>query len=169
VQLIFGDCRAVGGSYLIPVTASKHTDIATASIAFGATNICAARSKCLEQPTPKRRRLTTGLKVVLHNWKLYQSLDGLRSKPCVVRYPRFRMTRSCPASERGIASPTVIDEHIGARIRLRRMMLGLPMTQVAKELGISFQQLEKYERASPSYSLHGRDSLAGMVQTSGIT
>jgi transcriptional regulator with XRE-family HTH domain len=58
------------------------------------------------------------------------------------------MTRAQPASERGIASPTVIDAHVGTRIRLRRMMLGLPMTQVAKELGISFQQLEKYERAS---------------------
>jgi transcriptional regulator with XRE-family HTH domain len=50
-------------------------------------------------------------------------------------------------SPAGNASPKIIDVHVGSRIRLRRMMLGLSMTQVAKDLGISWQQLRKYERA----------------------
>jgi transcriptional regulator with XRE-family HTH domain len=56
------------------------------------------------------------------------------------------------ASPTGNASPTIIDVHVGNRIRLRRMMLGLPMARVAKSLGISWQQLRKYERASDRIS-----------------
>jgi transcriptional regulator with XRE-family HTH domain len=43
--------------------------------------------------------------------------------------------------------PTIIDAHVGNRIRLRRTTLGLPMTVVAKNLGVSWQQLGKYEQA----------------------
>jgi transcriptional regulator with XRE-family HTH domain len=58
------------------------------------------------------------------------------------------MTRSRPASPNGNEKATPIDAHVGNRIRLRRMMLGLPMTQVAKNLGVSWQQLRKYEQAT---------------------
>jgi transcriptional regulator with XRE-family HTH domain len=51
------------------------------------------------------------------------------------------------ASPNRTASPTIIDAHVGYRIRLRRMSLGLPMTQLAKHLGVSWQQLRKYEQA----------------------
>jgi transcriptional regulator with XRE-family HTH domain len=51
------------------------------------------------------------------------------------------------ASPNGNAKPTPIDAHVGNRIRLRRMVLGLPMTEVAKNLGVSWQQLGKYEQA----------------------
>lgn len=37
------------------------------------------------------------------------------------------------------------DKHIGELIKLRRMVLGLTQSNVAAELGISFQQLQKYE------------------------
>jgi transcriptional regulator with XRE-family HTH domain len=57
------------------------------------------------------------------------------------------MTRSRSATENGITSPTFIDAHVGNRIRLRRMTLGLPMTELAKNLGVSWQQLGKYEQA----------------------
>ena len=58
------------------------------------------------------------------------------------------MTRSRPVTENGDAKPTPIDAHVGNRIRLRRMVLGLPMKKVAKNLGVSWQQLGKYERAT---------------------
>jgi len=51
------------------------------------------------------------------------------------------------ASPNETTSPTIIDMHVGNRIRLRRMALGLPMTEVAKNLGVSWQQLGKYEQA----------------------
>jgi transcriptional regulator with XRE-family HTH domain len=56
------------------------------------------------------------------------------------------------ASPTGNTSPTIIDVHVGNRIRLRRMSLGVPMTQVAKSIGISWQQLGKYERGSDRIS-----------------
>lgn len=42
---------------------------------------------------------------------------------------------------------TAIDEHIGQRIQLRRVMLGLSQKDLAKVCGISFQQIQKYEVA----------------------
>jgi transcriptional regulator with XRE-family HTH domain len=98
---------------------------------------------CGGHPSPKIRH-----KGCLLQSEVVYGVHDIRSKTRAVRRLGFCMTRAHPASERRIASPTVIDAHVGTRIRLRRMMLGLPMTQVAKELGISFQQLEKYERAS---------------------
>jgi transcriptional regulator with XRE-family HTH domain len=38
-----------------------------------------------------------------------------------------------------------VDEHVGARIRLRRTMLGQTQEQLAAPLGISYQQIQKYE------------------------
>jgi transcriptional regulator with XRE-family HTH domain len=40
---------------------------------------------------------------------------------------------------------TEVDRAIGERIRARRQELGLPQTHVAEQVGISFQQLQKYE------------------------
>ena len=40
------------------------------------------------------------------------------------------------------------DKHVGRRIRERRMVLGLSQTDLADGLGISFQQLHKYEKGS---------------------
>jgi transcriptional regulator with XRE-family HTH domain len=38
------------------------------------------------------------------------------------------------------------DDHVGARVRERRITLGLTQPQLAKALGVTFQQLHKYER-----------------------
>ena len=38
------------------------------------------------------------------------------------------------------------DERVGAQIRLRRLQLGLSQTKVAEASGITFQQLQKYEK-----------------------
>ncbi len=43
-------------------------------------------------------------------------------------------------------SPNPIDVHVGSRIRLRRAILGLSQEKLAEELGITFQQVQKYER-----------------------
>jgi transcriptional regulator with XRE-family HTH domain len=59
----------------------------------------------------------------------------------------MRMTHSGSATKNGNAKPSPIDAHVGNRIRLRRVTLGLPMTEVAKNLGVSWQQLGKYEQA----------------------
>ncbi len=43
--------------------------------------------------------------------------------------------------------PNPIDIHVGARVRLRRHLLGMNQTKLAGAIGVSYQQLQKYERA----------------------
>ena len=44
--------------------------------------------------------------------------------------------------------PNPIDIHVGARVRLRRNLFGLSQTDLGKMLGITFQQIQKYERGT---------------------
>ncbi|WP_375414124.1 helix-turn-helix domain-containing protein [uncultured Bradyrhizobium sp.] len=46
-----------------------------------------------------------------------------------------------------LRSPTDIDRQIGARIRLYRNVRGYTQERLAKAVGITFQQLQKYELA----------------------
>jgi transcriptional regulator with XRE-family HTH domain len=39
-----------------------------------------------------------------------------------------------------------IDQHVGARLRALRIMRGVTQTQLAKAAGLTFQQVQKYER-----------------------
>lgn len=40
-----------------------------------------------------------------------------------------------------------VDQHIAKRLQLRRVMLGMTQTDLAKKCGVSFQQIQKYETA----------------------
>ena len=42
--------------------------------------------------------------------------------------------------------PHPIDVHVGSRVRLRRTLLGLNQTQLGERLGITYQQVQKYEQ-----------------------
>lgn len=43
-------------------------------------------------------------------------------------------------------SPHPIDVHVGGRVRLRRMMLGMSQDKLGEALGLTFQQVQKYEK-----------------------
>jgi len=45
-------------------------------------------------------------------------------------------------------SPAAVDIHVGARVRMRRRFLGLNQTALAEALGLTFQQVQKYERGA---------------------
>ena len=45
-----------------------------------------------------------------------------------------------------LRKPSHVDAHVGSRIRLRRKLLGLSQQQLAQRLGLTFQQVQKYER-----------------------
>ncbi len=45
-------------------------------------------------------------------------------------------------------SPNPIDIHVGSRVRLRRMMLGMSQEKLGEALGITFQQIQKYEKGT---------------------
>ena len=44
--------------------------------------------------------------------------------------------------------PNPIDIHVGSRIRLRRTMLGMSQEKLGESLGITFQQIQKYENGA---------------------
>ena len=50
------------------------------------------------------------------------------------------------ASRTGIPNP--IDVHVGSRVRLRRTLLGLSQEKLGEALGLTFQQVQKYERGA---------------------
>lgn len=68
---------------------------------------------------------------------------------------RGRPRKSAAASERrkkaerlpaGVANP--VDVHVGARIRLRRTLLGMSQEKLGDGVGLTFQQIQKYERGA---------------------
>ncbi|MCT7665146.1 helix-turn-helix domain-containing protein [Shinella kummerowiae] len=44
--------------------------------------------------------------------------------------------------------PNPIDIHVGSRVRLRRTMLGMSQEKLGESLGITFQQIQKYEKGT---------------------
>ncbi len=44
--------------------------------------------------------------------------------------------------------PNPVDIHVGGRIRLRRMMNGLSQERLGEQLGLTFQQIQKYEKGA---------------------
>ena len=42
--------------------------------------------------------------------------------------------------------PNPVDVHVGSRVRMRRIILGMSQQRLAKELSVTFQQIQKYER-----------------------
>lgn len=58
-----------------------------------------------------------------------------------------------------------IDKHVGDRIRLRRKMLKMTQTDLAELLGISFQQVQKYERGSNRIGCSRLYELSLILQT----
>ncbi|MDD4616878.1 MAG: helix-turn-helix domain-containing protein [Alphaproteobacteria bacterium] len=43
-------------------------------------------------------------------------------------------------------NPDPVDIHVGSRLRMRRNLVGLSQEQLGKSLGLTFQQIQKYER-----------------------
>lgn len=44
--------------------------------------------------------------------------------------------------------PNPVDAHVGSRVRLRRTLLGLSQDKLSEALGVTFQQVQKYENGS---------------------
>ena len=60
-----------------------------------------------------------------------------------------KKTRAKPRRRRRTVledGPREIDVHVGQRVRQRRVLCGLSQTELANAIGLTFQQLQKYER-----------------------
>ena len=58
--------------------------------------------------------------------------------------------------------PTTVDAHVGSRIRALRKQLGISQEHLAERLGLSFQQVQKYERGT------NRVSASKLYETAGV-
>ena len=47
-----------------------------------------------------------------------------------------------------IRTPKPVDMHVGSRVRMRRLMLGISQEELADALDLSFQQVQKYEKGA---------------------
>lgn len=48
--------------------------------------------------------------------------------------------------EKGSRRPNPIDVHVGSRVRLQRMLRGISQEKLGEKLGLTFQQIQKYEK-----------------------
>ncbi len=48
--------------------------------------------------------------------------------------------------ERNARRANLVDSHVGSRVRLRRMLLGMSQEKLGESLGLTFQQVQKYEK-----------------------
>jgi transcriptional regulator with XRE-family HTH domain len=60
--------------------------------------------------------------------------------------------------------PNPIDKHVGSRVRMRRMMLGMSQTNLADAFGLTFQQVQKYEKGTNRISASRLQQTAHVLQ-----
>ncbi len=61
--------------------------------------------------------------------------------------------------------PNPIDIHVGSRVRLRRMMLGMSQEKLGEQLGITFQQIQKYEKGTNRIGASRLQHIARVLST----
>ena len=47
-----------------------------------------------------------------------------------------------------IKAPNPVDKYVGSRVRMRRIMLGMSQERLGEALGLTFQQIQKYEKGT---------------------
>lgn len=59
--------------------------------------------------------------------------------------------------------PNPIDVHVGSRVRLRRTLLGMSQEKLGQAIGLTFQQVQKYERGANRIGASRLFDLAGVL------
>ncbi|MGA0606073.1 helix-turn-helix domain-containing protein [Phenylobacterium sp. VNQ135] len=62
-------------------------------------------------------------------------------------------------------APNPVDRHVGLRIRMRRKELGMSQERLAESIGLTFQQVQKYERATNRVSASKLWEMARVLRT----
>lgn len=62
--------------------------------------------------------------------------------------------------------PSPVDRHIGNRVRTRRAMLGMSQEKLAEALGLTFQQIQKYEKGTNRIGASRLLQIAGILDVS---
>jgi transcriptional regulator with XRE-family HTH domain len=64
----------------------------------------------------------------------------------------------------GRKTPNPTDRYVGARVRMRRLMLGMSQTALGNSLGVTFQQVQKYEKGTNRIGASRLQQIAGSLQ-----
>src|SRR5205085_8334336 len=67
-------------------------------------------------------------------------------------------------SKMAMKVPNPVDKHVGSRVRMRRMMLTMSQDEVGDALGLTFQQVQKYERGTNRISASRLQQSAHILQ-----
>jgi transcriptional regulator with XRE-family HTH domain len=63
-----------------------------------------------------------------------------------------------------VKSPNPIDIHVGSRVRMRRLLVGMSQGKLAEQLGVTFQQVQKYEKGTSRISASRLQSIANVFE-----
>src|ERR1700757_3104017 len=63
-------------------------------------------------------------------------------------------------------APNPIDKHVGSRVRMRRMMLSMSQEKLGDALGLTFQQVQKYEKGTNRIGASRLQDIASIQQVS---
>ncbi|MDZ7824003.1 MAG: helix-turn-helix domain-containing protein [Ahrensia sp.] len=66
-------------------------------------------------------------------------------------------------SDKNKKVPNPIDIHVGSRVRLRRTMVGMSQEKLGESLGITFQQVQKYEKGTNRVGASRLQNIAGIL------
>lgn len=61
-------------------------------------------------------------------------------------------------------SPNPIDKHVGSRVRMRRMMLSMSQEKLGDAIGLTFQQVQKYEKGTNRMGSSRLQQIANVLQ-----
>ena len=61
-------------------------------------------------------------------------------------------------------APNPIDKHVGSRVRMRRMMLSMSQEKLGDALGLTFQQVQKYEKGTNRIGASRLQQISGILQ-----
>ena len=61
-------------------------------------------------------------------------------------------------------APNPIDKHVGSRVRMRRMMLGMSQEKLGDALNLTFQQVQKYEKGTNRIGASRLQHIAQILQ-----
>lgn len=61
--------------------------------------------------------------------------------------------------------PNPIDRHVGARVRMRRMLIGMSQEKLGEALGLTFQQIQKYEKGANRISASRLQQISEALKT----
>jgi transcriptional regulator with XRE-family HTH domain len=61
-------------------------------------------------------------------------------------------------------APNPIDKYVGSRVRMRRIMLGMSQEKLGEALGLTFQQVQKYEKGTNRVGASRLQQIADILQ-----